>query len=241
MPSLDIGFEFVEKTKLKYQERSEEEMGVSQPPTETPFPEHGEPISLPDPPDTDLKRIIQGRRSRRRYTAVAISLEDLSYLLWCVQGVSGSDEQRIYRTVPSAGGRYPLETFVLANRVEGLAPGIYHFRPFTRQLHGFIPGPEVAQQVLDASLRQPFVTSCAAFFIWVADVGRMTWRYQERGFRYLFMDAGHTCQNLYLAAESIGCGACAVAAYDDDSLNALFNLDGRKQFVIYMAAVGKKP
>ena len=80
----------------------------------------------------------------------------------------------------------------------------------------------------------------AVTFIWVAASDRMTWRYCERGYRYILLDAGHVCQNLYLSAESIGCGVCAVGAYDDDIINKLLGLDGRSEFVIYIAAAGKK-
>ena len=68
----------------------------------------------------------------------------------------------------------------------------------------------------------------------------MTWKYGQRGYRYLHLDAGHVCQNLYLAAEAIGAGACAIGAFDDDALNGLLGLDGINHFVIYAAAVGKK-
>jgi SagB-type dehydrogenase family enzyme len=68
----------------------------------------------------------------------------------------------------------------------------------------------------------------------------MKWRYSERSFRYFFLDAGHVCQNLYLAAESIGLGACAVGAFDDDEINSLLGLDGEEQFVVYAGAAGKK-
>lgn len=67
----------------------------------------------------------------------------------------------------------------------------------------------------------------------------MTWRYSERGYRYLFIDAGHACQNLYLGAEAIECGVCAIAAFDDVIMNQLLGLDGESQFVIYLATVGK--
>ncbi len=80
----------------------------------------------------------------------------------------------------------------------------------------------------------------AVTFLWVAVPYRMTWRYQERGYRYLHLDAGHVCQNLYLAAEAIDAGVCAVAAFDDDALNTLLCLDAKEAFVIYLAAVGKK-
>jgi SagB-type dehydrogenase family enzyme len=68
----------------------------------------------------------------------------------------------------------------------------------------------------------------------------MYWRYLERGYRYLHLDAGHICQNLYLAAEPIGCGVCAIAAFDDDAVNAFLGIDGVEQFAIYLASLGKK-
>jgi SagB-type dehydrogenase family enzyme len=68
----------------------------------------------------------------------------------------------------------------------------------------------------------------------------MKWRYGERGYRYLYLDAGHVCQNLYLAAESINCGVCAIAAFSDDDMNSLLKIDGVEQYVIYLATVGKK-
>ncbi|MFH1570318.1 MAG: SagB/ThcOx family dehydrogenase, partial [Gemmatimonadota bacterium] len=81
----------------------------------------------------------------------------------------------------------------------------------------------------------------AVTFFWVAVPRRTTWRYVERGYRYLHLDAGHVCQNLYLAAESIGAGTCAIAAFDDDALIDILGLDPQEAFVIYLATVGKRP
>ena len=68
----------------------------------------------------------------------------------------------------------------------------------------------------------------------------MSWRYGQRGYRYLHLDAGHACQNLYLAAEAIGCGACAIAAFSDEAVDELLGLDGQSRFTIYLAAVGRR-
>jgi SagB-type dehydrogenase family enzyme len=68
----------------------------------------------------------------------------------------------------------------------------------------------------------------------------MTWRYSQRGYRYLHLDAGHVCQNLYLSAESVGCGVCAIAAFLDEEINPAMGIDGENEFVIYVATVGKK-
>lgn len=83
------------------------------------------------------------------------------------------------------------------------------------------------------------VTASAVTFIWTAVIRRMTWRYGTRGYRYIFLDAGHVCQNLYLAAQEIGCGVCAMAAFDDEAMNRILNLDGEEQFTLYLATLGK--
>ena len=91
-----------------------------------------------------------------------------------------------------------------------------------------------------ANWSSEMLSSSAVIFIWVAVSNRMTYKYGNRGFRYLHLDAGHVCQNLYLASEAIECGSCAVGGFYDDAVNALLNLDGEKKFVIYMGTVGKK-
>jgi SagB-type dehydrogenase family enzyme len=83
------------------------------------------------------------------------------------------------------------------------------------------------------------VNTSGVTFFWVAVSERMEWRYPVRGYRYLHLDAGHVCQNLYLAAEAISCGVCAIAAFDDEKVNEALNLDGENLFVIYVATVGK--
>ena len=74
----------------------------------------------------------------------------------------------------------------------------------------------------------------------MADSKRMRWRYGERGVRFIHLDAGHVCQNLYLAAEAINSGVCAIAAFDDIEVNTLLNIDGESVFTTYIATVGKK-
>ena len=177
----------------------------------------------------------------RDYAPDSLTLQELSYLLWCTQGVSqAADRRHTLRTVPSAGARHAFETVLLVNRVEGLAPGLYRFLALDHALQNVPGSEEIAPFVAQACLGQPMLEKCAAAFIWTAVTERITWRYSQRGYRYLHLDAGHVCQNLYLAAESVQCGVCAIAAYDDEELNALLGLDGEEQFVIYLATVGRK-
>jgi SagB-type dehydrogenase family enzyme len=188
-----------------------------------------------------LRQAIESRRSLRTYAAFPLSLDELSFLLWCTQGVKPeSTDKFTLRTVPSAGARHAFETVLLINRVEGLAPGLYQYDAADHGLIAWKSPADIAAQVVEACLNQPMVDHCAAAFLWIAERTRMAWRYGERGVRYLFLDAGHVCQNLHLAAESIAAGACAVGAFSDDDLNGLLGLDGEDRFVVYMACVGKR-
>lgn len=107
----------------------------------------------------------------------------------------------------------------------------------------FPPGTEFEHRqvrVAAGCLNQQHILKSAVTFLWTAVPDRMTWRYGERGYRYLHLDAGHVCQNLYLAALSVGCGVCAIAAFDDAAMNRLLGIGGEEQFLIYVAMVGKK-
>jgi SagB-type dehydrogenase family enzyme len=240
-----IGREFLEKTEVRHLSPSDQERGVAQPPLQIRLGE-GEVVELPAPqgaPDggASLREAIEARRSLREYSDAPLSLAELSYLLWSTQGVSRVIADRAtFRTVPSAGARHALETVVLANRVDGLEPGTYQYLALDHRLTSLDPSPELADRLADACLGQKMVRDSAATFAWVADRDRMAWRYGERGVRYLFLDAGHVCQNLYLTAESIGAGACAIGAFDDERVNDLLGLDGVERFVVYLASVGKR-
>jgi SagB-type dehydrogenase family enzyme len=242
----NVGKLFMEHTKYRYLSVSDQAHGVPQPPLELPCNTSNAFFDLPNPDtirvkDIALQKAIENRRSERNFSNTPLSLEELSYLLWCTQGVKRVVQNHVtFRTVPSAGARHALETFLLINNVDTLRPGIYRFGALEHRLVEMKVGPGVADSISRACFDQEFVKEGAATFIWIAVVYRMKWRYGERGYRYLHLDAGHTCQNLYLCAQSIDCGVCAIAAFSDDDMNALLGLDGEEQFVIYIAAVGKK-
>ncbi len=240
------GNEFIEKTKYKYEEQSAQSKGLPQPPLETDYDLSRPLIALPKPDNTkygqvSLIEVINGRRSVRQYSERCLSLDELSYLLWCTQGVKKADSAKYtLRTVPSAGARHAFETYLLINRVEGLKPGLYRYLALEHKLLEINIQSGITEEVVAGCLGQGFAGKSAVTFIWAADVKRMKWRYEDRGYRYLHLDAGHVCQNLYLAAEAINCGVCAIAAFEDDLINSTLGLDGKEQFVIYVAAAGKK-
>jgi len=189
--------------------------------------------------DKNLKEILQYRRSCRRYSENPLTIKNIAVLLWSSQGISGRAGSFFFRTAPSAGALYPVETYLSIQNVESLAHGLYHFQPaeFTlEKMSGEFAGKKVAK----AALGQNFIAQAGVVFIWSAILRRNFSKYGHRGIRYVMMDAGHICQNLLLAAEGLELGACPVAAFYDNELNGLLGLDGEEESVIYLAAVGAK-
>ena len=220
--NLNTAFEFMEKTKYQNMSSSPQEDGVPQPPLQLEVDPTATQIKLPNPSETDfssfdLRKAIEQRTSVRQYSQQPLSLEELSLLLWLTQGVKEVTKRPVtLRTVPSAGARHAFETYILANHVSGLAPGVYRFAAIEHTLLEVNLSADIGEKLEEACHRQKMVTRSAATFFWAAVTERMTWRYIERGFRKLHLDAGHICQNLYLAGEAIGCGTCAIHAFDDD-------------------------
>jgi SagB-type dehydrogenase family enzyme len=241
-----IGRLFMQKTRPHELQPSAQSQGVTQPPLELPYPGSASLINLPEPEDVQMpamtvRTAIEKRQTLRRYAPQALSTEELSFLLWCTQGVKQVTPRPVtLRTVPSAGARHAFETYLLVNRTDSVNPGLYRYIALQHSLLELNLSPQIVDEVTHACFDQEMIRTSAVTFIWVAVVERMSWRYGERGYRYLHLDAGHVCQNLYLAAENIDCGVCAIAAYNDDQLNDALGLDGEKMFAIYLGSVGKR-
>ena len=241
-----IGHEFMIQTRYENMKESEQVNKVIQPDLEMACDEQGKIIDLPMPEEIppitiDFMALVELRTSVRDYQNVPISLLELSYLLWCTQGVKQVlGNKATLRTVPSAGARHALETYLLIHNVEGLKPGLYRFLGLEHKLIEVNLAENISEEIIKACLGQSFIAKSAVTFLWMAQASRMTWRYGERGYRYLHLDAGHVCQNLYLAAQVIGCGMCAIAAFDDEYMNKVLGLDGEERFVVYIAALGKR-
>jgi SagB-type dehydrogenase family enzyme len=221
--------------------------GVPAPPIEKPYPPDAVRIDLPKYgkwsgiPDIGLVKAIRNRKSRRVYTREEMTLDELSFLLWATQGIRTKlDEGHAYRTVPSAGCRHALETYLCVVRVKGLLAGTYRYLPLEHQLLLERGDESIGQKVVDAVFGQPYPAQSAVTFVWTAVPYRMEWRYSLAAAKVIALDAGHVCQNLYLACEVIGAGTCAVAAYDQEAMDRLLRVDGKEEFTIYMASVGKR-
>ena len=225
---------------------TDQSLGRPQPPLEKPFGHGSEIIALPaaDPAtlvDRDLFACIKRRRSRRAYTRAPLSLEELAFLLWATQGVQRvfGRNYSTFRTVPSGGARHPFETYRGVFRITGLEPAIYRYLALSHQLLLVRRGTGFAAALTKAALGQSFVAEGAALFIWSCLPCRGEWRYSIAAHKTMLLDAGHLCQNLYLASEAISAGTCAIAAYDQRAFDRFLGLDGTEEFVVYMAPVGK--
>ena len=198
-------------------------------------------VSLARParlPPADLWAVLRSRRSRREFAADPLSQETLFLLLWAAQGITEQGTWAL-RAAPSAGALYPVETYVCASLVDGLAPGLYHWELPDERLALVAPRQDVAAAACRACLDQEMVAQAPASFIWSAVWGRAAQKYGDRALRYAYMDAGHLAENLHLAAVALGLGACMIGAFLDDEMNALVGVDGQQESVIYAACVGK--
>ena len=215
------------------------------PPAQKPYPADARLFDLVSPGDLSvgtmpLVEAIRGRRTHRKYGPDPLTLEELSFLLWAAQGIDSiiEDTQASRRTVPSGGGRHPFETYILVNRVEGLPPALYRYLPVEHKLVLEQQGPDLVDRVHEGMRRQ-YVKDSAVVFLWTAIPYRTEWRYSVVAHKVIAIDAGHVCQNLYLAAGAIGAGMCAIAAYDQAGLDAALGVDGQDEFTVYAATLGK--
>ena len=227
---------------------TDQNQGVEPPPLQKPPHPEQRVITLPGKEawkafaGTDLIDAIDGRQSHRRFRDAPLSLAELAFLLWATQGIRDIIGPGVaLRTVPSAGCRHAFETYLCISHVEDLDPGIYRYLPID---HALVLEREVEADLLRrslsrATLNQTFVAAAPVTFVWSVIPYRMEWRYHIAAHRVIAMDAGHVCQNLYLASQAVGAGTCAIAAYNQDLMDELVQVDGQDEFVIYLAPVGK--
>ncbi|KKM15928.1 hypothetical protein LCGC14_1691090 [marine sediment metagenome] len=185
--------------------------------------------------------VINQRVSRRNFTTELLTLEELSVLLWCTQGVKQVLKSKlgVLRTVPSAGAKSPFETYLIINRVEKLEPGVYRYISFTHQLLFIKSIPDSENKIGELAFDQKFVGKGAVIFCWVAIPYRSEWRYTIVAHKFIAVDLGVVCENLYLTCEAINLGTVAIGFYEQNKFDTLLELDGKDEFVVLIAPVGK--
>lgn len=196
--------------------------------------------------NNNLKEILDNRSSLRAYADVELTLDELSYLLWYTYGVKavlGTKRKATLRTVPSAGARHSLETYIIVNNVEGLESGLYHYNGINHTLvliRNLLNSYKEASKI---ACDQDFIEKAAVIFMWTCTPYRTEWRYPDVAVKYALLDAGHLCENLYIASSSIECGVCSIGAYYQDYADEFLEINSEKdnsELTIYMASVGKK-
>ncbi len=235
-----IGERFQEETKYSRETlRGEVLDWDSKPPAHKEYPDAGR-VELPRPEHMETMPLVEAiakRRSVRLYTGNPLTVEALSFLLWASGGVGRMERGNIYRTTPSAGALYPIETYLVIQGVAGVDPGVYHYAVRDHALEELRQG-QYGHDITQAALGQKMCLNAAVVFIWTAVFLRSKWKYKQRAYRYVYLDAGHMAENLALAATSIGLGTCQIGALFDDEVNDIVGVDGSAESVIYMSVVG---
>jgi len=180
---------------------------------------------------------LKVRKSVRRYANIPLTLEQLSYLVWAASGVQRVEQGFAYRTAPSAGGLFPIETYLVVNNVTGLAKGLYHYRIAQHSLETLRPGDH-GIDLAEAAMGQSTCAHSAFVFIWTSVFQRTRWKYGDRAYRYIYLDAGHIAENVALTAAAMGIGTCQIAAIFDDEVNEIIGVDGSEESAIYLTTVG---
>jgi SagB-type dehydrogenase family enzyme len=184
-----------------------------------------------------LLELLKRRRSIRSFSQRPMDLADLAFLLWASTGIQRKENGYEFRTVPSAGALYPIETYVVVNNVDGLEKGLYHYEIRTHAL-AELKTANLAEEMAHAALEQEMCAQASVVFIWAAVFRRSKWKYAERAYRYVYLDAGHIAQNLALSAISIGMGTCQIAAFYDEEINKILGVDGEEESAIYLSIAG---
>ncbi|MFV0342952.1 MAG: SagB/ThcOx family dehydrogenase [Anaerocolumna sp.] len=237
---------FSEFKKIK----TDKAKGVPQPLAYKPYKAEDKLIKLPEITEDVISnnhvyQCIKERRSTRLYAPDAMSLLELSYLLWATQGVTGVNKAGMtLRTVPCSGATYTFETYIFAMNITGLDKGVYRYLPLENKLVYLFELDEMEEKVDALTLEQPFVPNfakkAAAVFAWSTTPYRSEWKFDITAHKKILIDIGHVCQNLYIAGESVDAGTCAIGIYDQQMIDEILGLDGEEEFIIYLAAVGKK-
>ncbi|MBU3901102.1 SagB/ThcOx family dehydrogenase [Patescibacteria group bacterium] len=194
-------------------------------------------MALPEPKKeskTSIEEALLKRRSIREYKDEALSLEEISQILWSAQGITAPE--RGGRTAPSAGALYPLEIYLVVRKIENLESGVYHYLPEGHEIKQVLE-KDISGELAIAGLNQMFIKEAPANIVISAVFSRTTSKYGERGNQYVYMEAGHAAENIYLQVESLGLGTVTVGAFSDEEIKRILNL--REEIPLYIMPIGR--
>lgn len=236
----NIGEQFQEKTKYYPNKISRGSLNWAKKPKI--FKNYSDKIKIELPPPKikvtkEFTEIINNRKSIRDFSDKPLNLEQLSYLLWSCAGIQRTEHNITYRTAPSAGALYPIETYVVVNKTEYLDNGVYHYAIQNHELE-LIKTGSFGIPIANAALGQIMCAKSSVTFVFTAIFSRSKWKYKQRAYRYIYLDAGHIAENLGLAVSALNLGGCHIAAIFDDEINKILEIDGIEESAIYLMPVG---
>jgi SagB-type dehydrogenase family enzyme len=235
-----IGRRYLQETRYQRRTPGEQSLAYPRAPLYKEYPDAAQRVRLDVTTNLQAENLwpcLARRRSQRDYLNRPLTQAELAALLWATQGITRSMSGYHFRASPSAGALYPVETYVAIHQVEGVTPGIWHFHVLDFALE-LVTAGDFRQPLVAAGLAQGFLGDAGAVFIWTGVLNRARWKYRERAVRYLFLDAGHICQNLMLAATGLNLGVCPVGAFFDEEVESIVGVDAAEEVALYLASVG---
>jgi len=198
--------------------------------------------SLRAPQQTPLKQLLDRRGSCRRFAEHSVGLGALGDVLYAGYGVTGHENwdrvEFASRTVPSGGALYPLEISIIARRVDGLVPGVYHYLPEQHGLEEIVLADFPATLLTYLFMGQASLIAAPALFVISAVWERSLRKYGDRGYRFMLLEAGHAMQNINLACPEVGLESCNIGGFFDQELAELMRMDIDVETPLYACAVG---
>lgn len=195
-------------------------------------------ITLPAPDRTgkvSIEETLQQRRSVRDYEDVSLSLKEISQLAWSAQGIT--DEATGFRTAPSAGATFPMEVYLIITNTADVPDGVYRYNCRTHKLEKKIDG-DLREELFNAALRQPSIINAPVVMIITGVLARTEQRYGQRALRYVYMEAGHVAQNVYLQGVALDVGTVVIGAFYDDRVSDVLQLEDG-EYPLYIMPLGK--
>jgi SagB-type dehydrogenase family enzyme len=197
--------------------------------------------AVPPPGGPPFELVIARRRSVREYADRPLTPDELSRLLHAGTGITDRrDPTFAFRAVPSSGALFPIEVYPVVFKVQGVPPGAYHYDVQRHRLE-LVRAGDWRREVFQAALSQEMIQHCSLVLVLAGLFERVQWKYADRSYRYILLEAGHLGQNVYLAATALGLGPCGIGAFFDDDLNRLLGIDGRDEAAVYLLALGAAP
>jgi SagB-type dehydrogenase family enzyme len=213
---------------------------------EATFKEHPEAPMLRLPrakmPATPLGDAMARRITCRSFSEVPLAVDDLSTVLHAAYGVGDTvhfgSREHLERPVPSGGGLYPLEVYVIAQRVSGIEAGIYHYVPLHHALEQLRRVAFTPAYIAELFMNQPYLADAAAIVVFTAVTDRTMHKYEDRGYRYILFECGHAAQNICLTTAALGLGVLPVGGFFDAYLAETLRVDLAEEVLLYALGVG---